>query len=70
MVGATEKDDLFSKNIRAGSMTRQEAIRRLEEGDVNIEIVERVLNKVGLKKADLDLIGSKVKNKGPEIRYS
>lgn len=59
IVGATEKDDLFSKNIRAGLMTREEALKRLEEGDVNVEIVERVLEKVGLKKVDLDSIESR-----------
>jgi len=34
-------------------MTREEAMNRLEEGEVNIEIVERVLAKVGMKLSDL-----------------
>lgn len=53
VIGATEKDDLFSKNIRWGLMTREEAMKRLEEGEVNIEIVERVLNKVRMNLSDL-----------------
>jgi hypothetical protein len=59
VIGATEKDDLFSKNIRWGLMTREEAMNRLEEGEVNIEIVERVLNKVQMKLSDLkDIVKS------------
>lgn len=54
IIGATEKDDLFSKNIRDGLMTREEAIERLEEGEVNIDIVRRVLEKVGMKLSDLE----------------
>lgn len=57
VIGANEKDDLFSKNIRWGLMTREEAMNRLEEGEVNIEIVERVLNKVNMKLSDLQHIG-------------
>jgi tRNA(Ile)-lysidine synthase TilS/MesJ len=53
VIGANEKDDLFSKNIRWGLMTREEAMNRLEECEVNIEIVERVLNKVNMKLSDL-----------------
>jgi len=60
LVGATEKDDLFSKNIRAGSISREEALSRLEEGDVNTEIVERVLNKVGMKLSELDIVERRV----------
>jgi hypothetical protein len=53
LIGATEKDDLFSKNIRWGLMTREEAMNRLEEGGVNVDIVERVLDKVQMKLSDL-----------------
>lgn len=56
LVGATEKEDLFSKNIRAGLMTREEALGRLEEGEVNLEIVERILEKVQMKLSDLEVI--------------
>ncbi len=55
VIGANEKDDLFSKNIRWGLMTREEAMNRLEECEVNVEIVERVLGKVGMKLSDLQL---------------
>ena len=53
VIGANEKDDLFSKNIRWGLMTREEAMNRLEECEVNVDIVERVLNKVQMKLSDL-----------------
>ncbi len=58
VIGANEKDDLFSKNIRWGLMTREEAMNRLEEGEVNIEIVERVLSKVNMKLSDLENIST------------
>jgi hypothetical protein len=61
VIGANEKDDLFSKNIRWGLMTREEAMNRLEEGEVNIEIVERVLSKVNMKLSDLQLPENKNK---------
>jgi len=55
MIGATEKDDMFSRYIRAGLMTRDEALERLEkEGAVNIEIVERVLRAAGTTLSELD----------------
>jgi len=56
LVGATEKEDMFSKSIRAGLMTREEAVGRLEEANVNIDIVERVLERVGMRLSDLDRI--------------
>ena len=55
VIGATEKDDLFRKNIRWGLMSREEAMNRLEEGEVNIEIVKRVLGKVNMKLTDIQL---------------
>lgn len=59
VIGANEKDDLFSKNIRWGLMTREESMSRLEEGEVNVEIVERVLGKVNMKLSDLqDIVRS------------
>jgi hypothetical protein len=54
LVGATEKEDLFSKNIRAGLMTRTEALERLDEGEINPAIIERVLAKVGMRWSDLE----------------
>ena len=54
IIGATEKDDLFSKNIRDGLMTREEAMKRLEEGEVNMDIVRRVLEKIQMKLSDLE----------------
>lgn len=54
IIGATEKDDLFSKNIRNGLMTREEAISRLEESEVNIDIVRRVLERIQMGLSDLE----------------
>lgn len=55
MIGATEKDDMFSRYIRAGLMTRDQALERLErEGVVNTEIVERVLRAAGTTLSELD----------------
>jgi len=54
LIGATEKDELFSKNIRDGMMTREEAMSRLGEGDINMDVVERVLRMVNLTMADID----------------
>jgi len=59
LIGATEKDDRFSKDIRSGLMTREEALQRLEEGEVNIDIVKRVLKKIHMTLSDLDLIEKK-----------
>jgi len=48
LIDATEKDDLFSRNIRAGLMARDEAMKRIEmEGKINLSIVDRVLSKAG-----------------------
>lgn len=55
LIGANEKDDLFSQNIRKGMMTREEAVKRLHEGNVNIEIVDRVLKKIEMKTSDIQL---------------
>lgn len=55
-VGATEKDDLFSKYVRAGLITREEALARLHEGEINPQIVERVLARVEWKKQDFDRV--------------
>lgn len=61
-IGATEKDDLFSKYIRYGLMTREEALKRLNEGIVNQEIVERILKTVHIYKSDLDEACRKICN--------
>jgi tRNA(Ile)-lysidine synthase TilS/MesJ len=59
-IGATEKDDLFSKYIRYGLATREEALQRLNEGNVNTEIVERILERIGLNISDLDKACKKI----------
>jgi hypothetical protein len=56
LIGANEKDELFSQNIRRGLMTREDAVKRLHEGDVNLDIVERVLKKNDMKLSDLKVL--------------
>ncbi len=63
LVGATEKDDMFSRYIRAGLMSRDEAMERVEkEGRVNREIVERVLGTVGISIGELDRALERARN--------
>lgn len=55
LIGVTEKDDLFSRYIRAGLMSRGDALERLaSEAAVNREIVKRVLGVIGLEISQLD----------------
>ena len=55
-IGVTELRDLFSKMIREGQMTREEALARLETEDVvPKEVVEDVLAGLGLKLSDVPL---------------
>lgn len=57
-IGVTELRDLFSKMIRDGQMTREEALARLETEDVvPKDVVEDVLGGLGLKLSDLPLGG-------------
>lgn len=55
-VGVTELRDLFSKMVREGIMTREEAIERLKrEDDVPAAVADDVLKPLGLKLDDLNL---------------
>ncbi|HEY0088847.1 MAG TPA: hypothetical protein VGB37_08385, partial [Candidatus Lokiarchaeia archaeon] len=55
-VGVSELRDLFSKMIREGQITREEALKRLEEEDViSKEVIENVLGELELKPSDLNL---------------
>jgi hypothetical protein len=55
-IGVSELRDLFSKLIREGQMTREEAMDRLKTEDyVPIDVVNDVLDNIGLKLADLNL---------------
>jgi len=55
-IGVTELRDLFSKMIREGQMTREEALHRLETEDiVPKDVAEDVLAGVGLKLSDMPL---------------
>lgn len=61
LIGANEKEDLFSQNIRRGLMTREGAIMRLHEGNVNIEIVKKILEKSQMNLSELEGINKKSK---------
>lgn len=55
-IGVSELRDLFSKMIREGQMTREEALERLRTEDVvPDEIAEDVLADLGMKLSDLHL---------------
>lgn len=56
-IGVTELRDLFSKLIREGQMTREQALKRLEAEDVVPQaVVEDVLGDLGLTLADLPFL--------------
>jgi hypothetical protein len=55
LMGVTEKDDFYSRLIRAGVMSRKEALKRIErENAVNVKAVEAVLAEVGISFRQLD----------------
>ena len=55
-IGVSELRDLFSKMIREGQMTREEALRRLKtENIVPRNVVEDVLADLGLGLSDLSI---------------
>jgi hypothetical protein len=48
-LGMTEKDDFYAKMVREGLMSRQEALRRLEnENQIHMEIIAELLEQQGL----------------------
>ena len=54
--GVTELRDLFSKMIREGIITREEAVERLKTEDViPHEVANDVLKDIGLQVQDLNL---------------
>ena len=55
-IGVTELRDLFSKMIREGQMTREEALERLvKENTVPKKAVESVLNQLDMKLSDFNM---------------
>jgi hypothetical protein len=55
-IGVSELRDLFSKMIREGQMTREEALKRIKTEDVvPNDVAEDVLADLGLKPSDLHL---------------
>jgi len=54
--GVTELRDLFSKMIREGQLTQEEAVSRLEKEDfVSIDVANDVLSKMGLTLDDINI---------------
>ena len=54
--GVTELRDLFSKMIREGLITREEALERIKKEDITpISLAENVLSDIGLRFEDLNL---------------
>lgn len=59
--GFTEKDDLYSKMIREGMMTRMEALARIEDENLpNTDAVEECLCRCGLCLKDLPKLNARV----------
>ena len=60
LLGMTEKEELYSKLIREGKMTRNEALERIrrsdEEVDMELKIAEKVLDSLQLTKEEKDKI--------------
>jgi hypothetical protein len=56
VIGVTELRDLFSKMIREGILTREEAIQRLKkEESIPKSVIDNVLNSFGLTLSDLNI---------------
>ncbi len=56
LLGVTEKDDFYSRLIRAGLMSREDALMRVKlENEVNIESMKALLGEVGISFEQLDL---------------
>jgi len=54
-IGVSELEDLFSKMIREGMISREEALKRLQtENETSIELVDEVLDIMNLKLSDLN----------------
>jgi hypothetical protein len=53
-LGYTEKDELYSKMIREGSLERSEALKRIElenrNAEVNLHIASELLDRLGLSR--------------------
>jgi len=56
LIGMTEKDELYSRQIREGKLTREQALIRIEQANKNrtkeLDIAEKVLNHMGLNKEE------------------
>jgi hypothetical protein len=53
-IGMTEKDDFYSRMIREGKMTREDALQRLQnENKLHLDEIELLLNEAGIKNVSL-----------------
>jgi hypothetical protein len=58
-LGMTERDDFYSKMIREGQMTREEALQRLQaENQLHVKHIEQLLSKVGTEYATVSKSGA------------
>ena len=54
-LGMTERDDFYSKMIREGQMTREEALERLRlENGLYVEHIKQLLDDVGMQPCDIE----------------
>ncbi len=54
-LGVTEREDFYSKMIREGQMTREEALQRIEkENELPVEIIYQLFEQVGIDSIDLE----------------
>jgi hypothetical protein len=50
-IGVTERDDFFSKMVREDSMTREDALKRLQkENQLHFDKIENIINKTKINK--------------------
>ena len=60
LLGLTEKDELYSKLIREGQITREQALKKIlaneDEKEIELEIIDKVLAKMELGEQDKDTI--------------
>jgi len=60
ILGMTEKDELFSKLVREGQISREEALERIriniEEQEIELQIIDKVLDRMELNLKEKDKI--------------
>ncbi len=58
-LGMTERDDFYSKMVREGQMSREEALQRLKvENRLHLEHINQLLSEVGIEYATVSKLGA------------